>query len=168
MVCSLKTSIDRAIRLLETPAIYENYISIKLSPVPRKCCCFHCWPTTWSSVNTYIVPYGPIEDEGDVIIGQDNARFILECHESGPEIVVYLGLATASFILVKSVVDMITTILKSFQRKNPAQLKIMKRRLIRGEEKHEVLMEVNIPISEEVIKKLNAEIEKALAKTPEN
>lgn len=42
-----------------------------------------------------------------------NSDLACEEHESGPELLVYLAGATASIILVKSVIDLITTIIKA-------------------------------------------------------
>ena len=64
----LKGSIDRAIRVLDSPADYEGYVSLKIAPVGHACCCFHCWPETWAEVNQHIRPCGPLLDEGDVAV----------------------------------------------------------------------------------------------------
>ena len=127
----LLKSIDRAIALLKTPKEYEKYISIKLSP-PSGCCCSHCWPETWQIINQTIAPCGPIKHEGDALIKKDGNTFILEQHESGPEIVIYLALATASATLIKSVIDLITAIIKGLSgehRKQPPRIKISKRQI---------------------------------------
>lgn len=42
-----------------------------------------------------------------------DAEIAFEEHESGPEVLVYLAVATAGISLVKSVVDLITTIIKA-------------------------------------------------------
>jgi len=89
-------SIQRAAALLSYSGGPSAFVIIKLEPEPRSCCCFHCWPETWSTINRHIAPLGPIKDEEDVLIKHDDHEFVLECHESGPEIIVYLGLATAS------------------------------------------------------------------------
>jgi len=165
MNTNLKKSLDRAIDLLDTPTDYENYISIKIKPVHGGCCCFHCWPETWAVINEYIYPCGPLEDEGDVLIDRNNEKFILECHESGPEIIVFLGLGTASLVLVKSVIDLITTLIKNLQnehRKKPAKLKIIRRYLIKGEDEEEEIMEIDLPLSDDITKKLNDNIRKIL------
>ena len=106
----LESSLSRAIRLLNTPKNYENYISIKIKPVQGGCCCFHCWPKTWAGINKYIAPAGPMRDEGEVLIENDDGKFVLECHESGPEIIIYLGVAVASLNLAKSIVDLVIII----------------------------------------------------------
>ena len=40
-------------------------------------------------------------------------RFVLEEHETGPEIIVYLAVATAGLTLAKSIVDLLTTLIKA-------------------------------------------------------
>lgn len=163
-------SIQRAMALLDISCGQENFLIIKLEPEPRSCCCFHCWPETWSAVNRHIVPFGPIKDEGDVVIKHEDHEFILECHESGPEIIVYLGLATASLVLVKSVVDLITTFLKTLQKENrraPAKIKVMTRRFIKGSDKDEILIELDFPLSKDIADKLNSKIREALQKHTE-
>jgi len=164
---NLKKSIDRAIDLIGTPNDYEKYISIKIKPAQGGCCCFHCWPETWTTINRHIYPYGPLKDEGDVLIGKNNERFVLECHESGPEIIVYLSLGTASILLVKSVIDLITTLLKALQNehhRHSANFKITKRYQIKDRVEEEEIMELEFPLDKDIIKKLNGKIRSALKK----
>jgi hypothetical protein len=163
----LKKSIDRAIVLLNTPKEYENYTSIKLSP-PSGCCCSHYWPETWQKVNQTIAPCGPVEHEGDALIKKNGNAFVLESHESGPEIIVYLTLVSASAILAKSVIDLITTIIKALSsehRKQPPRIKISKRQIIKGNIEEETLIEIDIPISKGIEKQLEEKIMKAINKT---
>lgn len=166
MSSTLEKSIDRAISLLHTPKDYEKYISIKLSPIPHlRCCCFHCQPVTWKEVNRHIHPYGPIEDEGDALIGKNDGRFVLECHESGPEIIAYLALGTASAALLKSIVDLIITVVNGLSReskKPPESIKISRRRIIKGKISQEDLIEVNIPVSKDTRKQLEDQIKQIL------
>lgn len=161
----LESSLDRAIHLLKTPANHKDYISIKIKPVQGGCCCFHCWPKTWSRINKYITPCGPLRDEGDVLIERNNEKFVLECHESGPEIIVYLGVGVASLTLVKSIVDLIATMLKTLQTESKnasGRIKITKRRLIKGHVETEELLEIELPLSEDVIKTMNEKMEMIL------
>ncbi len=165
MNINLKRNIDRAINLMDAPADYEDYLSIKIKPVPRSCCCFHCWPETWNDINKYIVPFGPLEDEGDVLIDKENEKFVLECHESGPEIILYLALGTASITLVRSIIELITTLVKALEkerRKTPGKLEIIKRRQIRGEIEEEEIMKVDFPLSDDTIERLNENIRNAI------
>jgi len=126
---NLKRSLDRAIHLLNTPAIYEDYISIKIKPVEGGCCCFNHWPRTWADFNEYISPCGPLENEGAVLIDKNNEKFVLECHESGPEIIVYLEFGTA-------VIALIATLLKYRQKEThnfSLKFKTTTRRWINGQ-----------------------------------
>jgi hypothetical protein len=160
----MKKSIDRAVLLLGTSAEYEKYESIKIKPSQGGCCCFHCWPRTWESVNEHISPCGPLCDEGDVLIENDSDKYVLECHESGPEIILYLGLGTASILLIKSIVELITVFLKTLEKdkKTVGDLKIIRRRLIKGKTNEEVIMEINLPLPKAMAKELNSKLEKLL------
>jgi hypothetical protein len=161
------SSIQRAVALLDHSCDYEDFLIIKLEPEPRSCCCFHCWPETWLAINQFIAPYGSIKDEGALLIKKDDYELVLECHESGPEIIVYLGLAVVSLDLIKSVVELITIFVKTLQkehRKTPARIKIVSRRIIKGSDKDEILMELDIPLSDDVTDTLNSEVRKALRK----
>ena len=164
----LLKSIDRAIALLKTPKEYEKYISIKLSP-PFGCCCSHCWPETWQKINKTIAPCGPIEHGGDALIEKNGNIFVLESHESGPEILVYLALATASVTLVKSVIDLVSTIVKGLSGeyiKQPLRIKISKSQIIKGKIEEENLIEIDIPISEGIEKYIEEKLKQAINKIP--
>lgn len=154
MNTNLKKSIDRAVVLMNMPARYEDYISIKIQPIPSECCCFRCWPKTWSIVNDYISPCGPLKDEGDVLIEKNNEKFVLECHESGPEIVCCVA---ASVSLISNIINLIITLLKARQtehRKGTTKLKIIKRRLFKNL-KEEKIMEIDFPLSDDITINLN-------------
>jgi len=161
----LQKSINRAIVLLKTPEKYEKYISIKLSP-PSGCCCSGCWPDTWRKINEFIAPSGPVGHEGDALIENNENKFVLESHESGPEIIILkLALAAASINLAKSVVDLVTTIIKgisSESRKRPSRIMISKRQIIKGEIEEENLIEIDIPISKGIEKQLEEKIKQAI------
>lgn len=161
MNSNFKNSLERAINLLGTPNDYENYLSIKIQPIQGGCCCFHCWPNTWSTVNKYISPIGPLKDEGDVLIGDKNDKFVLECHESGPEIIVYIGLVAASIGLVKSIIEIINTLLNARSNEpkgQPLKLKLTKRHFIYNKSLEENIMDIELPLSRDSKKLLNDKI----------
>jgi hypothetical protein len=90
---------------------------------------------TWAAINRQIAPSGPIEDEADV--------------------------------LIKSVVDLITafvTVLQKEPRKSPAKIRVVRRRVINKnfEDEDEVLLELNVPLSEEITDALNSKVRKAI------
>lgn len=157
-------SIKRAIAMMGTPPNVDDYIILKIMPDGGGCCCTHCWPETWSAVNRYIAPAGPIGHEGNVLLGQGDAKFVLEGHESGPEIIVYLGVATGSLLAVKAVLELITAILKniSHDRKHQSRIKIVKRLSVKGEFKQEIVLEVDLPMSDKMAKELESQIGKSL------
>jgi hypothetical protein len=161
METKLKASVERAIPLLGTERDYGKYVCLKVVPEMGGCCCFHCWPHTWQEVNKTILSFGPIEDEGDVLIDTPDGSFVLECHESGPEIIVYLGAGTAGVLLIKAVFDLITTILKSRSeepRRRPGKLIITKRTFIRSRCREEKIVEIDLPLADGHAKMLAAEL----------
>jgi hypothetical protein len=163
----LQRSIDRAIALLKTSKEYEKYISIKLSPLNIDCCCSDCLHETWRIINEFIAPYGPVQHEGDALIEKDGNKFVLEQHESGPEIIVCLALATASLTLAKSIIDLISVIVKGLSnehKKHPSRIKISKRQLIKGKVQEENLIEIDIPISKDTQKQLEEKIKQLIRK----
>ncbi len=158
-------SVERAAKYLGPIADSDAYVILKLSPVPFTCCHFRHWPETWRAVNTWLGPQGPIAEEGDVLIEKGDARYVLEGHESGPEIVLVLGLAAASAALAKSVVELITTIAKSMARDEGGasrRLRITRRRVLRGREEQEVVTELDLPISDDTAKALDKEVRAAI------
>jgi hypothetical protein len=169
MEFNLEKSINRAIALLKTPKYYENYIAIKLSPLNIGCCCSDCLRETWDITNQFIAPCGPVEHEGDALIKKDGSTFVLEQHESGPEIIVYMALATASLTLAKSVIDLITAIIKALSnehRKQPSRIKISRRQFIKGKVQEDNLIEIDIPISTKLEKQLEQVIKRAINENP--
>jgi len=164
---SSRESIARAAVLLGQIANEKDFTILKLLPDPRGCCCFHCWPHTWAAINDFIAPDGPIPDEGDALIHAGESEYVLECHESGPEIVVYLGMATASILLIKSVVDLITVFLKKRtegDRCSPSRIKLSHRRVHSGVVEDDILLEIDLPLDDDTAELLNAKVRQALEK----
>ena len=156
----LINSLERAQKLLKTPDNIEDYISIKIKPIDDGfCCCFHCWPRTWLEINDLISPYGHMVDEGDVLIGIKNDIFVLECHESGPEIIVYLSATAAIASLTKSVIDIILAIIKNRQKERiGARFVISKRITKKGKVIEENIVEIDYPLSKVNISLLDKKI----------
>jgi hypothetical protein len=161
---SRPSSIQRASALMNTPSNSDDYIILKITLDGGGCCCMHCWPETWRAVNRHIAPAGPIEHEGDVLLGDGDSLFVLQDHESGPEIVLYLGGATALILMGKAVLELIMTILKSVirDRKHQPRIKLVKRFVTKGEIEEEITMELDLPLSDETAKKLESQVNKAL------
>lgn len=158
-----KSSVDRAKALLGEPGPDDEILILKLQPEPRACCCFHCWPTTWGEVTHFLARHGRMEDEGDLLVKTDGCSYVLECHESGPEIVVYLTLAAATLNLVKPTIELITLFAKGLRwESRGARLKLTSRRIIRGATDEEVLTEIELPLSPDTAKKIEAEVTRAL------
>ena len=83
------------------PRAGEISVSIKVRVVSG---CFHREhsPRAYELIDQHLAGLEPAE-----------ALFDLEEHESGPEILVYLAVATAGITLVKSVIDLITAVIKA-------------------------------------------------------
>ena len=111
MKTKFESNLIIASKLLNTPSDYENYISIKLTSFSG-CCCSHCWPVTWQAINEFIYPCGPVGHEGEALFIKDKDKYVIKSHESGPEIILYMAGITASATLLKSIIDLITTIIK--------------------------------------------------------
>jgi len=163
MVDNAEQSIRRAQKLLETSSSIENYISIKIKPTNGTCCCFDCWPRRWDTINEQISHYGHLEDEGDVSIGDRDEKFVLQCHENGPEIIIPIGIAGASLVI--NIANLVVNIIKNRQKeKIGAQFKITKRVIIHNRIIEENVMEINFPISKENVTLLNCKIKEILEK----
>jgi hypothetical protein len=113
--------------------ILDRYIIFKLYPIPNRCCCFHCLPQQWHKVNEVIYPTGPLKDEGSILINKNGGKFVIECHESGPEIKVFLDFASAGLNFVSSIVNIITIFINSKKglRTKDFKFLLIKRRIIR-------------------------------------
>ncbi len=76
-------------------------VSIKIRVISG---CYHrsCSPNAYRIIDDYFQLYFPL----------DIQLSFLE-HESGPELLVYLALGTAGVTLTKSVIDLVTTIIKA-------------------------------------------------------
>jgi len=80
---------------------------------------------------------------------------------------VYLGVVTASLVLTKSVIDLVTTFLKTLQKERHKALsgvKLSHRRVTKGKTEDEILLEISFPVSDDTLRLLDGEIRKALQK----
>ena len=96
------------------------------------------------------------------MIRTEDGDYVLECHESGPEIVVYLRKASA---LVKPVFDLLMKFLKVLPRerhKAVSSVKLTHRRVEDGAIRDEMLMEISFPLSDDTVKQLNAIVQQTL------
>ncbi len=158
-------SVNRAINLMHTPSDYDNYIVFKIKPLLGGCCCFHCYPELWKKINSFIEPFGPIEDEGDVLIGNDNNKFVLECHESGPEIITYIDVAGDLFTIITPIVGLIAFFIKRLQKEPGKQLtgiRVTKRIFENGNVIEEKIIEVKSALSDEIIKVIESGIRESI------
>ncbi len=126
--------------------------------------CFHREhsPNAYAAIDAYLATH-PID--------HDTTRYVE--HESGPEILLYVALTTAGLTLAKSVVDLITTIIKARtdgikNGDHPKEsLELIVRRIQKEGEYHEEIVlrfEPNTVISTAAAKKA---IDAVLQKLPE-
>lgn len=142
---NIDNSINRAKNLLRASNQKEEFISIKIKPKEGDCCCFHCWPSTWDAVNEYIKPNRHIEDEGDALIKTIDAEYVLECHESGPEIIILIDRIVNYSALIISLTGLIITLLQRRNRDHKKQhFEIIKRQFKRGKLKEEVIISIDL------------------------
>lgn len=155
-------SINRAEKLFKSSNEKEKFISIKIKPKEGGCCCFHCWPSTWEEVNEYIKPNSHIEDEGDALIKTTDYEYVLECHESGPEIVILIDRIVNYSAFIISLTGLIITLLQRRDKDHKKQrFEIIKRQFKRGKLKEEVIISLD---SERIEKKRIEEILKQVLK----
>lgn len=155
-------SLNNAVKLLDARDIH-HVISLRIEPDPRVCCCSDCWPLVWNRVNALIYPQGPVEHEGQVLVEIGHEKYILEQHESGPEV---LLLITASINLIAAVMNLIVAVSHSLEeeRRSAASIKIIKRRLLRKRVTEELLVELSLRDKNTSPKKIKGMIETVLRK----
>lgn len=103
-------SVQRAIGLLSTSQNSKGYLLVKVPHAANKCCCFDCQPDIWSEVNKYLAQhgYGHIKDEGNLLIKKDGGEIVLECHESGMELLIPIVLSFPFSVLAGIVANLIS------------------------------------------------------------
>ena len=79
----------------------SNLVFLKIEPVPRSCCRSHCLPELWGNINSEISPQGPIRHEASEILVLKDEPIVLEQHESGPELLVFIDALTTLYNFVK-------------------------------------------------------------------
>ena len=108
----------------------SNIISFKISPILKSgysfCCCSNCLWEFWREVNDKITPQWPIGHEGSAILNIQNEQVVLEQHESGPELIVFLiSLSTAS--VYDFTKWLFLSSISAFKRKGATKIKITKK-----------------------------------------
>ena len=101
-----------------------NIVMLKIEPVTRFCCCSHCVPEFWTEINNEIHPQKPIEHEGVAVLTLNNEKFILEQHESGPELLAFLEAVNTIYNFIKLLLSLATD---SFAKKGATKIKFTKR-----------------------------------------
>jgi hypothetical protein len=162
---SSRRSLERTSALLGTSVNPDDYLVFKIQPEPRSCCCSHCWPKTWKNINDFITPFGPVGHEGDALIDTGDGKYVLESHESGPEIVICIGVITASVVLVTSIVNLIATFIKAKAKddhKHTSRMKLSRRMVNNDQVTDEILVEIDLPLKNDIEQLLNDKIRKQL------
>lgn len=155
-----QSSVERAKSHLGPLGPEDEIVILKLEPqLGSRCCCFHCWPNTWASVTQSLETHGVMKDEGDLLVTTNGGSFVLECHESGPEIVI------AALNLVPPIIGLVMLFLKGQQEERKAsRFKLTSRRIVRGEVEEEMQVEIDLPLSPETAKMIETEVTKTLRK----
>ena len=144
----------------------QDVISLKIEPEPKRmCCCSDCWPLVWQDINDFIQPQGPVDHEGRAVVEIEGEKYVLEQHESGPEI---LLIVTASINVIAAVINLIVAVCNSLrrERKCPKKIKIVKRRLLHKRVVEEVIVELSLDDSELTQEKIKKIIKAAIKNTP--
>jgi hypothetical protein len=106
-----------------------------------------------------------VPDHGAAVVNKEGQPVVLEHHESGPEIVVGLALCTAVAALAKSVIDLVTVIVKarSAERRTPSvKITVTRRSLDQSGGALETEVQLELPISGRENVRLRKAIEKAI------
>lgn len=130
----------------------QDAVVLKLME-PGRCHCSHCWPSTWAAINDYLGTNGPIEDEGDLAIDTDAGRIVLECHESGPEIVAFIDVGTAVVSLAAAITSLAIVIISAHRTHADSRSKSLRLRITRstrGQIGEDSSIEMELPVSGEV------------------
>jgi hypothetical protein len=101
-----------------------NLVFLKIEPVPHSCCCSHCLPELWGNINSEISPQGPIGHEASEIFVLNDEPMVLEQHESGPELLVFINALTTLYNFVKFLFSLS---IDSFRKRGAVKVKITKR-----------------------------------------
>lgn len=137
-------SFYRAIKLLGTGTQTDNLICIKLKSDPNSCWCFKHEHNRlfWEEVNNYLGNQGPIENEGDLLLTVEDEVYILQCHESGPEILAFMQASTA---LIDAITNFIKVMVESLKKEHErSHLKIMKKKIDGNKVLEEVVLDLKI------------------------
>ena len=166
---SLQESIQRAAALLRTAPRSDRCISVKLAPADASCCCFHCWPRTWEAVNRQYARHEPMKDEGDLLVESEaGPRLVLECHESGPEIIAYV---VAGVGLAKVITEVVLFLLKARQRerKPPDDIRMTLRHVTRTTAvEDEESLDVSFPLTDATEKLIAEAIRRHVTESPQH
>lgn len=167
MKTKFEKSIDKAAILLNIPPEYDEYILFKIVPSNAGCCCLRCMPEMWNSIKKYIDKdeFGCDEynhyidkNEAEFLIEKDNVKVVLECHESGPELIVN-GLSISL-----TTVSIIVTLVGIFASRKDKQSSHIKFRSIKRINGTEIEKEIDIESSSINNDTLKDFIEKAFKK----
>ena len=133
-------SFDRAIKLLGDDYEASDVISIKLKS--DSCWCFKHKPVLWKEINKVLGSQGPIQNEGDLLLKVEGEAYVLQCHETGPEICMVV---TASLSLITAVISLIVTMVNLLKKENKcSDLKVIKRKMVKNEIPEEVIVELHV------------------------
>lgn len=160
---NIQRSVGRAQELLGAPGP-DGFSLFKLHSVG--CACTHCWPHTWAEINRHLEPQGPIGHEGTLVIRAHDEAFVLEGHESGPEIFAYVG---ASAGVVSAITSLVSLFIQFRRREGHGAghpLRLTVTHSVRGDVDSDLTIDLEIPSSCEVDKAVAEFVSNGLRSTP--
>jgi hypothetical protein len=103
-------SIDRAKKMFDDDSLdYDNSLLIKFSSQNVSCHCVKHFRDFWEKVekNFNIIREKEYGNEKDFLINKDSIKFVLESHETGPEIIIVIDLSNVDLGVIIGIVSLI-------------------------------------------------------------
>ena len=106
-------------------------------------------PEVYKEIHEYILPLHVSEkdvksNEKDILLDGDGSRYVLQIHESGPEIILYSTISGLLVVSVAGLVKCIITAFKSSRKHHVSKLKLTKRRFVDNTLHEEEILEIDL------------------------
>jgi len=133
----------------------HDVLVFKISPNERDCCCTNCWYGTWSYINNNLKLNHPITHEDGALVTLNNVDFVLEDHESGPEIIVWIEAGSALINMVSAIITLICVIIDKRKIEKPSSTFSIKKIIYKnGKPKEKIIIKIPQNMDRKAIKKL--------------
>lgn len=144
----------------------DGAVVVKLIEPGAGCACEDCWPRTWSSINDRLAEAGPVPHEGDALVSIGGERLVLESHESGPEIIAFLNVATAAASLAAAITALATAVITARRDSGDPPPRSLKVRITNSKRggifEQNTAIELDVPLTGDIEKALLGHIESAV------